>query len=521
MKARSGRLHLHHAGEIAPERLRRIERGVETARPELGHYRLHLIGPVGVAEEEGDLPLHARLDVEVRGERRADISVQFRRSAERGTGDHGLRRENSSRPAKKFPPARRMASDIAVAGKERASARIVDAVGIGGDERLQPLVPLARHEGCGPAAIVAEHPFRIAVDAEFAGGRTPIADRQPHELGRLRPVNRMRGLDFEFVLRREEARIAQAVTRFEQDGLAPRQGGIRCENGPARHVAHEDRLARTVDDRVVGPGRQLIVARIAAPAKGRAFGGNMEAETFVGDDVDPRMRRRFASAQPDRIFTAILGKAAEAVPEVQIAAFELNRHTLVGRRKHRQQQLGALLLNFGRLGIERCGPGDLIRDRAVAGMEDGPRGGDERRPGLRLHQIPAHCKNMLTRAIRKAAKPQILAHGVERMLKVLSIGRGALVDDHEIGGDAAGSEIFLRPQGLARDAEITVVVDPEAEDREIAGDCQRPQRRLRRKTGPYGRSVGAKMHIRIDKIAAEHLELKLAASCEVIPTWRI
>ncbi|MCY1224936.1 hypothetical protein D9M72_371140 [compost metagenome] len=92
------------------------------------------------------------------------------------------------------------------------------------------------------------------------------------------------------------------------------------------------------------------------------------------------------------------------------------------------------------------------------------------------------------------------------MLHILRIGRGPLVDDDQIGGDAAGAQIFLCPEGFTGNAEVAVVVDAQAEDREVARDRQWPQRRLRREPRLHRRGIGAQVHVGVDEVAPEHLE---------------
>ncbi|MCY1500931.1 hypothetical protein D9M68_349890 [compost metagenome] len=307
------------------------------------------------------------------------------------------------------------------------------------------------------------------------------------------------------------------MRRFEDDGAATRERRIGRRYRTTLHVADEDRLARTVDDRVVRPRRQLVVARIAAPGEGRAFRRNVEAELLVGDDVDPGLRRRFAATKTHDILATAFGKTTEAVPEGKAIALDLGRGNvclLLRRRQKRSHELAALLDTFHRCRrIERVGAGDLVGDRAVAGMEHGARGRQQGRPGLRFHQVAAHREDMLARAVRKAAKPQVLAHGIQRMLHILRIGRGPLVDDDEVGGDAAGAHIFLGAQRFTCDAEIAVVVDAEAEDRVIARDRQRPELRLGVEACLHRRRVGTQMHVRIDEVAAEHLEARGLLRC--------
>ncbi len=102
---------------------------------------------------------------------------------------------------------------------------------------------------------------------------------------------------------------------------------FRCgKGGKGRHdgfpvqVMDVKRLAGAIHDGVVAPRRQLVVARIAAPGEAATFGGDMKAESAVGNDIDPRMRRRAAARQPDHIFAATAAEPAVTVPEVEAIA---------------------------------------------------------------------------------------------------------------------------------------------------------------------------------------------------------
>ena len=82
-------------------------------------------------------------------------------------------------------------------------------------------------------------------------------------------------------------------------------------------IADVDRLARGIADRIVGPGRQLILATIGGPSIPASFGRDLKAESFVGDHIDPRRRRRLAWAEHSDVFLAARPEAAEAVEKFE------------------------------------------------------------------------------------------------------------------------------------------------------------------------------------------------------------
>src|SRR5690606_40247584 len=75
-----------------------------------------------------------------------------------------------------------------------------------------------------------------------------------------------------------------------------------------------DALARPVGDRVVRPGRDLVVATVAAPCKSGAFCRHMESEALIGDDVDPRLWSHSSPGETYDIMPAVAFEAAEPVP---------------------------------------------------------------------------------------------------------------------------------------------------------------------------------------------------------------
>ncbi len=174
----------------------------------------------------------------------------------------------------------------------------------------------------------------------------------------------------------------------------------------------------------------------------------METEGLVGDDVDPRLRRRLAAEEPNDIFAAVAGKAAIAIPEVEIACILDGR-----RRKYRFERLQRHdPSHAGRLALtrrsKRRGTGDLIDDLAVSGMEDDAGDGHQRLVGRRLDQILANREDILPMPFGMADAARILAERLDRVLHILRIGSSPLVEDNEIGNDAARAQIFLGAQAL-------------------------------------------------------------------------
>ena len=60
-------------------------------------------------------------------------------------------------------------------------------------------------------------------------------------------------------------------------------------------------------------------------------------------------------------------------------------------------------------------------------------------------------------------------------LQVLHIGSRALIEDHEIEGELLHPQIFMRVKQLAGDVEVFGVGNAQQQDRQVAGNAQRPE----------------------------------------------
>src|SRR3990170_7683243 len=94
--------------------------------------------------------------------------------------------------------------------------------------------------------------------------------------------------------------------------------GRRAPQGTGLVVVDIEGLARTICDRIVRPGGELIFAAVDGPGGTTAFGRHLKAEGWVGDDVYPGGRCRLTRAEDCYIFPSILGEAAEPVEELKI-----------------------------------------------------------------------------------------------------------------------------------------------------------------------------------------------------------
>src|SRR6185369_1977816 len=114
-----------------------------------------------------------------------------------------------------------------------------------------------------------------------------------------------------------EATVAMAVARDVISLVSDRLGG----GGPqvtGGFIANVQRFARRVADRIVRPGRELVLPAVLGPGVAAALRRHLETERRVGDHIDPGGRRGGALLQYDDVFAPVLGEAAQAVEEFQV-----------------------------------------------------------------------------------------------------------------------------------------------------------------------------------------------------------
>ena len=229
----------------------------------------------------------------------------------------------------------------AVACQEGDPVGEFETVGVARQQRAGRPVERGQDGGRVSCAVGAEHPFGIGIDPEPHRNRAAVADRQARQLDRILLVDELRQLGDELAAGHAEDAVALAVPRLVSGRRVADHGGEWREAAARRLVVDVDRFARPIGDRIVRPRRQLVVAAVAAPGEGRAFGRTVEAERRVRDDVDPGLRRGAVAGEPDDVFAPLLGKAAIAVPVGQVRSVRLGvRDELHARRRPRRLPLG-------------------------------------------------------------------------------------------------------------------------------------------------------------------------------------
>ena len=118
-----------------------------------------------------------------------------------------------------------------------------------------------------------------------------------------------------------EARIALPMPDDVGRGLLADRERRRSPQISSLFVPDIDGLARRIADRIVRPGRELVLAAIDRPRVPRTRLGDLEAETRVCDYIDPRRRRPPSLAEDRHVLASVRSKAAEwNVDKTRVAA---------------------------------------------------------------------------------------------------------------------------------------------------------------------------------------------------------
>ena len=190
-----------------------------------------------------------------------------------------------------------------------------------------------------------------------------------------------------------EFAVAEAVTHLVVAIAGCRAG----EEGPELSgvlVAEVEGLGVRIQEGIVGPGREPVFATVLAPGVSRPALAHQTPEAFVGEDIDPGLRRQTVepagfAAQVEDVLGAAAGEAAVAVGELQGFA---PRHRL--RRWHSGN---------GEAGAGRGKSGGLRP--AQRAVELRQRLADDE-PGARVEKIQVFGRELTRNAAPEPADPR-------------------------------------------------------------------------------------------------------------------
>ena len=262
--------------------------------------------------------------------------------------------------------------------------------------------------------------------------------------------------------------------RYRRRFVADRQRGRRprARRCPRRADRH---LARPVGDRIVRPGRELVLAAVQRPGIAAALGRHLEAE--------------------DGLATTLIQGAGVDWPGPSTVTYSRPSRQKPPRPLKNSSAPSAATGGGGSGDRHRrpAGAAAAAARRAASAVRSSWSARLPRRPSSTT-RATASSRARVSAEIRSARStktppaplsaprcvPRLAgAHqGLERDLQILDVGGAALVQDDEIDRQPLHAPIFVGAQHCAHDPDILDLVDAHQHDRQVAGDALRPQRRL-------------------------------------------
>ncbi|MCY1390258.1 hypothetical protein D9M71_50740 [compost metagenome] len=493
------RAHLHRAEQLVPMPGHGGEHFVEVSGAIAAEHCPGIVDRTGLAEEGHDLDglADAQLDDALQG--RAGIEPGATGSGQRRHADQRQRRGRSAMPAEEL---------AAVGGPGALPAGEVDEGDPAGERHAPRIarqqcaavrVQLGLDERSRRPARSAQHPFHIVSGAQPARPAGEVAQGQAGNLQRIVERHVLQQIGLDGMRRVAEAAVAEAMGAAIDTAVANRLGG-GAPQVVAVLVADVENLAQRVRHRVVGPRRELVLAAVLGPGVSPALGGNLEAEGRVGDHVDPRRRGGPAMFEDGQVLAALADESAQTVEELHA----VGRGGRVLRRQQRRGGAKRLRRPAGR----RRQEGQLGGDVAAMGVQHQACRRLQQGAGGHAHQVGAQGVDHAAHALFARARLVAAHQGFYRALQVLDVGRRAFVDDDQVDIQTLHPPVLVGPQQLAEQRQVLVVVDAQQDDRQVAGNRQRPQPRLAAGAAADGFRRGAETHIGIQQRCGQALVVR-------------
>ena len=272
-----------------------------------------------------------------------------------------------------------------------------------------------------------------------------------------------------------EDAVAEAVSRHIRTGAADGQWRGRPVV-PGLFVAHIERFAGGIGDRIVVPRREAEEARVFAPRVRHPGFGHDRSELVVGKHVDPWRRRCLAGLQPDHILTTVFREAAESVEEQQLirgdrCSAKRDRRRFRARQARRRKQTQCVELRSTRI--------DTAPSRDLLGQRTAPIADDHARHRLQQHAIL--IRNLLGAADENAAG---LVHQLgldacrnqtdDLFLQQRPISGAVFIPDHQVDDQPLHPPVRVCLDQLPYEVDVFRVTDLHQHNRQIAGDRVAP-----------------------------------------------
>ena len=287
------------------------------------------------AEQEDHAPGLARLEADADLERRAGIEPGAEAAGERLVPERRRPGQRAVAAEEGGAIAGGRAEAVAGVGEGHPPRELV-VPGVGGEDGAGGRVALGHDVLLLPGLRRSQHPLGVAEDGEAPGQGALVGQRQQRELHRVHGVHEDVEGAADAVHRPREAGHPGPVADHEPAApLVPRQ---RPRGGRPRLaaavVADQDGLGGRVGDRIVGEGREPVLAAVPGPGEGRPRGRDHRPEGRAGDDVGPGQGRLLVSLEDDDVLASAVGEAAEPVGERQ------RRHLGRGHGRRRRARSG-------------------------------------------------------------------------------------------------------------------------------------------------------------------------------------
>src|SRR5688500_1860553 len=135
--------------------------------------------------------------------------------------------------------------------------------------------------------------------------------------GAFRNVPKPETRNFDWILERHELQQIHfnIMGRMLEPAVAPPMPGDiasglvadrpcgRAPEIPGSVVGNIERLALRIGDRIVRPRSEMVLLAVDRPRRAASFRADLKAETRIGDNIDPRSRRRLTRTEHRYIFS--------------------------------------------------------------------------------------------------------------------------------------------------------------------------------------------------------------------------
>ena len=151
---------------------------------------------------------------------------------------------------------------------------------------------------------------------------------------------------------------------------------------------------------------------------------------------------------------------------------------------------------------------DLLGQAATPAQQDGPSRRLEQRPVFDGEQVATQDVDATAGARSLVGQGRLAGpdEGLERLLEVLGIRHSLLVHDDEVDGQELQAPVLVGAKQLSDDVQVIGTVDPDHDDRHVAGDASGPESGCPSLVACHEPRRRSKRWVRVDDPIGEPLE---------------